>query len=149
MVASQHTWNKKELAYLTKHYGTDMTASQIGDHLGLTHSQVVHRVVTLKLQRRPLKTWTAEQDAFVIKNYGKMRVEDIAAGVDHTFSAIYSRARDLGLQQKRPGYSPANKKIIKTMLKKGHTKYEIAVKIKTTYGSINSMIRKMKKDGEL
>lgn len=107
------TWSKKDLNYLRKNY-KGMSAQELASALGRSVYAIRSQVQALKKKGlNPIKSktpnWTPEEEKFLLDNFSKLKVKEIAKSLKRSEVAIKIR---YGLLQKKA--SKANKNITAT-----------------------------------
>lgn len=94
-------WTEAEMAFLLENYGT-LQRVEIAKKIGKSKAQVSNQITRLLkdgvLVKRS-RTWSKEDDAYLIENYQKRSAEEVAVHIGVTTAAVknrYLKLREMG-----------------------------------------------------
>lgn len=95
-------WTPHEIATLETMFRADMALDEIVAAIGRGHAGVRDKIATLGLRRHSQRPWSADEDAWISREYGTRPTADLAGDLGRSCCAVYARAGLLDLTEGNP-----------------------------------------------
>ena len=139
MAFRKSAWTPDEIDQLRSMFENDHSLDEIAAAMGRPRGSIVHRIETLGMRRETNRAWSELDDQTLGRRYGTENAATIAVSLGRSATAVYARARLLGVSDPGPlPYAPWEDEQIRAGFASGSSVEEIARTIGRPFSGVVS-----------